>query len=52
MKKMPNIELWFPTSIYYADDILDENEINTLIHTSYDIKNNGTFWTDSNGLEM
>lgn len=37
---MPNIELWFPTPIYYADDILDENEINTLVNRSYDIKNN------------
>ena len=37
---MSKIELWFPTSIYYADDILDENEINALIDASYNIKNN------------
>jgi len=40
MKKMSNIETWFPTAIYYADDILDENEINTLMHKIYWVKNN------------
>lgn len=37
---MSNIELWFPTLIYYADNILDENEINFLTSKSYNIKNN------------
>jgi uncharacterized protein (TIGR02466 family) len=40
MYNIDNIDLWFPTPIYYADDILDENEINALINRSYDIKNN------------
>jgi uncharacterized protein (TIGR02466 family) len=37
---MFNIELWFPTSIYYSDNILDKNEINFLMAKINNIKNN------------
>jgi uncharacterized protein (TIGR02466 family) len=36
---MANIELWFPTPIYYADNILDINEINFLMNKVNEIKN-------------
>jgi uncharacterized protein (TIGR02466 family) len=36
---MPNIELWFPTAIYYADNILNINETNFLLSKVNQIKN-------------